>query len=328
MKSLLKTNFRFITTSVALMLLSACSSTDKNAPVEDDYDTSYYWSEHRSDALNLLTSANMANKYSDVNSKEDISDIRDRNSTAGNLLGNVLNTVAFGVMGGLYSVSQNDDDIDPRFASVTYVTYIPVDSDNLSPKEQLIVRNKAIENITATLLKAGSDKTKFTKSPRNNGFYHGSINGEICDVTRPAYENTRFYECFLAIKPEIKKVFELDELPPYLSGSIKSPYVATVSIILASPLIGVAMAKSVQKNDFIAIPDLHSEASFKVVSNVPVVVQNGEIYSYFKPRHKVNNYKNGECFIVVYFKETKTLFKMPIVTGDTKIVMTELSVDN
>jgi hypothetical protein len=123
-------------------LVTGCASIDKNAPINDDYSTSFRWSEYDSTALNLLRSADMDTKYDDVNSKEDISDIRDRNSTAGNILGNVLNFSAFGIGGLLYSVGQNDDDLDPKFGGVTYVTYVtyvPVHTDDLSSQEQLSV---------------------------------------------------------------------------------------------------------------------------------------------------------------------------------------------
>jgi hypothetical protein len=322
----MKTFIKTITTSAVLLLVTGCASTDKNAPINDDYSTSFRWSEYDSTALNLLRSADMDTKYDDVNSKEDISDIRDRNSTAGNILGNALNFSAFGVGGLLYSVGQNDDDLDPKFGGVTYVTYVPVHTDDLSLQEQLSVREKAITNLTTTLLKSGSDVSKFVPT-RTKSIYKTDISGEICDVTRPAHFDSRFPACILGILVSIRKVIKTEKYPTYIKDKVSAPYLASVSIVIGNSLMGVAMTKNIQGNDFIAFPDLFDSNSEKIMTNVPVVVQNNKIHSFFTPSHNVTPYNSGDAYLVNYFKEEKRIFKMPILTNDEPSVMTEVPVN-
>jgi hypothetical protein len=166
----------------------------------------------------------------------------------------------------------------------------------------------------------------FTPS-RTKGFYKTNISGEICDVTRPAYVDSRFFECFLAVKPVIKRVIKTEKYPDYIKDEINAPYLASVSFELSSSLIGVAMAKNIQGNDFIAFPDLYSESIYKIVANAPVVVQNKKVHSFFKPRNNVTPYNSGDVYLATYFKETKRLFKMPILTNNEPSVMTEVQVN-
>ena len=315
-----------ITISATLLVLTACSSIDKNAPVDDDYNTSFYWSEHKSTALNLLRTADMDSMYSDVDSKEDISDIRDRNSVAGNLLGNALNFSAFGLAGLVYSVGQNDDDFDPQFQIVTYVTYIPVKSDELSLNEQLAVREKAVANVEKTLFAIGSDESKFKALPKrdNRVRYRTYLNGEACEVTKIASEGTPFVPCYLIINPKIKKIIAVSELPSYMAKNINTPYVANVSISLTNPFIAVVMAKKTQGDDFIAFPDMNEGSAWKTATDVPLVVQHKHIHSFFTPSDDVKPYSSGETHLAVYFKKEKRLFKMPIITSNEPSVMTEI----
>jgi hypothetical protein len=268
----------------------------------------------------------MDTKYDDVNSKEDISDIRDRNSTADNIFGNALNFSAFGIGGLLYSVGQNDDDLDPKFGGVTYVTYVPVHTDDLSLQEQLSVREKAITNLTTTLLKSGSDVSKFVPT-RTKSIYKTDISGEICDVTRPAHFDSRFPACILGILVSIRKVIKTEKYPTYIKDKVSAPYLASVSIVIGNSLMGVAMTKNIQGNDFIAFPDLSDSNSEKIMTNVPVVVQNNKIHSFFTPSHNVTPYNSGDAYLVNYFKEEKRIFKMPILTNDEPSVMTEVPVN-
>lgn len=122
-------------------------------------------------------------------------------------------------------------------------------------------------------------------------------------------------------------MIKTEKYPAYIKDEIKAPYLASVSLPLFSAVIGVAMAKNIQGNDFIAFPDLYSEKSFKTMTNVPVVVQNNKIHSFFNPSHNVTPYNSGDAYLVNYFKEEKRIFKMPILTNDEPSVMTEVPVN-
>ena len=303
---------------VITLFLAACAATDPNAPVDDDYNTSFYWSDYKSTALNLLRTARMDKQYEDVDSKEDIADIRDRNTTLGNLFSNVANLAVFNVGMMAYSMNQNDDDIDERFLGPTYVTYVPVNSDELSIKEQLDVRLKAIANFENTLHASGSGQPKLVALPKDQFgvYYRGNIDGEACDISKIAFVGSGLVPCKVTIKPTVAKVIKKSKLPDYIAKNFTTDYVASVTVTVPSSVAATVMAKNLQGSDFIAFPDKYVNQHFAVVSSVPVVVQGDKIHSFFSPRKKVTPYDDSEVMLAVHFKRSKATFTMPVITDD------------
>ncbi len=308
---------RKLVISVITLFLAACAATDPNAPVDDDYNTSFYWPDYKSTALNLLRTARMDKQYEDVDSKEDIADIRDRNTTLGNLFSNVANLAVFDVGMMAYSISQNDDDIDERFLGPTYVTYVPVNSDELSVKEQLDVRLKAIANFENTLHASGSDQSKAVFWKKIGRFlYMVNLNGEACDIAKNAFVGSGLLPCSVTIEPRIAKVIKKSKLPDYIAKNFTTGYVASVTVKMTRPHAAVVMAKNLQGSDFIAFPDKYVNSYYAFVTSVPVVVQGDKIHSFFSPRKNVTPYDDSEVMLAVHFKRSKATFTMPVITDD------------
>ena len=304
-------------------LLSACSSTP-SGPVTDKYTTTpFIWDNEKSEALNLLRSADIAKYFQDVNSENEFNNIRYRKSTAKSTFDYISGFVAFGVAGALNNHANHEDDKNSKFISNTYVTYIPVDKKKLTNFEQSILRDQAVARLSILLN---------TKGNKDNWRYHSysryiiNLSGEVCEFIGDSYKGTPLENspCATSVYSKVASVIDTSESK--VLNVNNSKFIAVVKIAIPAPFASLIAAKNVDSDSFVALIDTYKSREVYTRISTPVVAISDRLLPFLNPR-KVNNKsitdKPIEAIIcaretVACYKTTVSVDKSPLIKSKIK----------
>jgi len=286
-KTMKKLQFKTIFLVATLFLLAACSSKPKTplGPVDDEYITEpFVWDDNKSEALNLLRSADLQKYFKDVDSADDFDEVRYRKSTAKSVFDYVGGFMAFGIGGALNNNANHENDDNPKFKLPTYVTYIPVDKQNLTIVEQTDVRDKAVERFSA-LVNAKDLKRKPYWAFRSESRYVLSKTGEACSIVGDAYKNSKVSSpCALSVYVKVSRIIKAKEA--HFLPEADAKWFAVVTVAIASPYTAIVAAKNVDQYSFIAFLDVSKTFYTYIKTLYPVVVSQNKILSFLNPRKK------------------------------------------
>jgi len=313
----LKTTFLVAT----LSLLAACSSKPKKppGPVDDEYITEpFVWDDNKSEALNLLRSADLQKYFKDVDSKGDFDEVRYRKSTAKSVFDYVGGFMAFGIGGALNNNANHENDDNPKFSLPTYVTYIPVDKQDLTIVEQTDVRNKAVARFTA-LVNAKDLKRRPYWKFRDKSKYVLSTTGEACTIIEDAYKNSKGSSaCVLAVYVKVSRVIKANKA--HFLPKEDAKWFAVVTIAITRPYTAIVAAKNVDKYSFIAFLDVSKTFYTYIRTLHPVVVTQNKILSFLNPsKNSIINLHPKKLETVVCARDTGNCSSVFFTAGDEPV---------
>jgi len=296
-----------------LSLLAACSSKPKG-PVDDEYITEpFVWDDNKSEALNLLRSADLQKYFKDVDSEDDFDEVRYRKSTAKSVFDYVGGFMAFGIAGVLNNNANHEDDDNPKFRTSLYVTYIGVDKKDLNNIEQANVRNKAVARMSSLV------NTKVNVKPWRvslDSRFYLDYSGETCDFMKGLYTNTSMEGvCRISDFVTITKVIKSSNVN-FLTNS-SSEWVAVVKVALPAPTVAISVAKNVDRNSFVAFLDSSKTYDSYIKTAFPVVATYDKALFFLSPKKReLTNLEHRKIEAVMCAVKTSNCYITSIITDD------------
>jgi hypothetical protein len=304
-----------------ISLLSACSSTP-TGPVTDKFTTEpFVWDSEKSEALNLLKSADLNKYFNDVDSEDDFNNVRYRKSTAKSVFDYVGGFAAFGIAGLLNNHANHEDDENSKFKGPTYVSYIPVDKKNLTNIEQSIVRDKAVKEISAAL----NNGTKDNWNQKDKNLYVVNFSGESCKWIGDAYKGTTLEKspCKTAAYPNIVRVSNGNQTK--LLAEQDAKFVAVVKVYIPSPFAAIALAKNLNDNSFMAFPDVSKTYGTYVKTSSPVIATYNRILPFLNPeKSKITDVSDKNIETVICLIKTSNCYITPISVDEKPLIKTKM----
>jgi hypothetical protein len=295
-------------------LLSACSSTPRG-PVTDKFTTEpFVWDSEKSEALNLLRSADLHKYFSDVDSEEDFNNVRYRKSTAKSVFDYVGGFAAFGIAGILNNHANHEDDENSKFNANTYVTYIPVDKKDLTNVEQSILRERAVAQLSASL---NTEENKSNWHYRDHSRFIINLSGEACDFIGNSYQGTKLEKssCATSVYAKVARIIDANESKLLVTN--KNKWIAVIKIRVPSPFASLIAAKEVDSSSFVAFIDTYKSKTSYINVASPVVATSDRILPFLNPKKSnIKTLADKSVKAIVCARETILCYSTAISTDE------------